>query len=84
MPDGAPDTDMQTAIDSLANIFWDILSSRDGITFEEFEERALTCGHGVMAQAIGAALERYDAELCADLPSGQHIHDKRRRGRGAA
>ncbi|HIR43222.1 MAG TPA: UPF0236 family protein [Candidatus Aphodovivens avicola] len=79
MPDGAPDTDMQTAIDSLANIFWDILSSRDGITFEEFEERALTCGHGVMAQAIGAALERYDAELCADLPSGQHIHDKRRR-----
>ena len=34
---------------------------------------------GVMAQAIGAALERYDAELCADLPSGQHIHDKRRR-----
>ena len=51
MPDGAPDTDMQTAIDSLANIFWDILSSRDGITFEEFEERALTCGHGVMAQA---------------------------------
>lgn len=77
MPDRAPDT--QTAIDSLASIFWDILSSRDGITFEEFEERALACGHDVMAQAIGAALERYDAELCADLPSGRHIHDKRRR-----
>ena len=77
MPDRAPD--MQTAIDSLASIFWDILSSRDGITFEEFEERALACGHDAMAQAIGAALERYDAELCADLPSGQHIHDKRRR-----
>lgn len=77
MPDRAPD--MQTAIDSLASIFWDILSSRDGITFEEFEERALACGHDVMAQAIGAALERYDAELCADLPSGRHIHDKRRR-----
>ena len=33
MPDGP---DMQAAIDSLADIFWDILSSRDDITFEEF------------------------------------------------
>lgn len=76
MPDGP---DMQAAIDSLADIFWDILSSRDDITFEEFEERALTCGHRAMAQAIGKALERCDAELCANLPSDQHIHDKRRR-----
>lgn len=77
MPDGAPDR--QAAIDRLADIFWDILSSREGITFEEFEERSLACGHDLMARAIGAALERYDAELCADLPSGQRIHDKRRR-----
>lgn len=77
MPDGA--SNMQTAIDGLADVFWDILSSREGITFEEFEERALASGHDAMARAIGKALERYDAELCANLPSDQHIHDKRRR-----
>ena len=77
MTDGAPDT--QAAIDRMADIFWDILNAREDITFEEFEERAIACGHDLMARAIGAALERYDARLCADLPAGQHVHDKRRR-----
>lgn len=72
-------SNMQAAIDSLTDVFWEILSSRDGITFEEFEERALTLGHNAMSQAIGKALERYDSELCDNLPAGQHVHDKRRR-----
>lgn len=69
----------RAAVDSLADAFWDILSSREPITFEEFEERVITAGHGIMAQAIAQALERYDAQLCGSLPPDEHIHDKRRR-----
>lgn len=77
MPNEATGT--QAAVDALAAVLWDILSARERMTFEEFEERALAAGHSILAQAIGQTMERYDAQLCENLPSGAHIHDKRRR-----
>lgn len=71
--------EVQEAVDRLADVLWGILSSREGITFEEFEERAIVSGHGILAQAIAQALERYDEQLCEKLDPSQHIHDKRRR-----
>lgn len=68
-----------SATSALASLFLDIMISRDGMTFERFEDESIQLGHRIMAQALGAALERYDDLTCADLPAGHHIHDRRNR-----
>lgn len=73
------DSDAAAAADALAALFSKILDSQEGISFEEFEQRALTLGHDAMARAIGSALEDHDARLCARLPERSRIHDTRRR-----
>ena len=50
-----------------------------GATFASFERGALAEGHAIMARAMGRALERRDAALCADLPSRLRVHDVRER-----
>lgn len=66
-----------SATAALASLFLDIVSSGDGITFEQFEERSIRLGHEIMAQALGRALEHYDNLICDGLPEGHRIHDKR-------
>lgn len=73
------DSDAAAAADALAALFSKILDSQEGISFEEFEQRALTLGHDAMARALGRALEDHDARLCARLPERSRIHDTRRR-----
>lgn len=63
----------------LASVFSAILEEDPLLRFEDFEERALAAGHAAMAAALGLALERLDARLCASLPAGQHVHDVRKR-----
>ena len=60
----------------LAPVFLDILCE-DGVDFESFESRAIAAGHSVIAKAMSAALERLDARLCAELPEGCRVHDRR-------
>lgn len=62
----------------MADIFTGMLMS-GGLTFASFERSALTEGHAIMARAMGRALERLDAALCAELPSGLSVHDVRER-----
>lgn len=63
---------------SLAPAFTEILSSCAG-DFEEGELQCLAAGHRVLAKALSLALERLDAALCAALPEGTRVHDRRRR-----
>ena len=65
---------------ALAELFFGALSAGP-TTMESFEDEALGVGHAVMAEAMAAALERYDAELCAALPAGTRVHDRRGRTR---
>ena len=60
----------------LSSSFYEMLRE-DDVDFEEFESRAISFGHSAMADAIAMALERRDAELCADLPEGCKAHDRR-------
>ena len=60
----------------LAPIFFEILCE-EGIDFESFESRSISVGHAVIAEAMSAALERFDARLCARLPEGSRVHDRR-------
>lgn len=59
---------------ALADIFTDILMA-GGATFASFEGAVLAEGHRLMARAMGRALERMDAALCASL----RVHDVRER-----
>lgn len=63
---------------ALAELFFGALASGPA-TMESFEDEALALGHAVMAEAMAAALERLDAGLCASLPAGFRVHDRRRR-----
>lgn len=63
---------------SLAPAFAEILSSCAG-DFEAGERGCLAAGHRVLARALALALERLDGELCAGLPGGTRVHDRRRR-----
>lgn len=63
---------------ALADIFTGILMA-GGTDFASFERDALAEGHAVMARALGRALERRDAALCAEPPSHLRVHDVRRR-----
>ena len=60
----------------LASSFYDILNE-EGMTFEEFESRSISYGHAAIAGAISMALERKDESLCAILPEGCKVHDRR-------
>lgn len=60
----------------LASSFYEILNE-EGISFEEFEAKAIAFGHAAIAAALSCALERKDATLCANLPDGYRIHDRR-------
>lgn len=62
----------------LASVFLDILCT-EGADFEPFERGAVSVGHAVITEAMAAAIERLDAELCADLPEGCRVHDRRRK-----
>lgn len=66
----------QRAQQALSELFFDLLG---GQTMESFEDAALDLGHSLMAKAIASALERFDTLLCASLPVGWRIHDKRQR-----
>lgn len=66
-----------SATTALASLFFDTIESSDGITFEQFENESICLGHKIMADALGIALERYDNQVCAELPQGHHIHDRR-------
>ena len=61
-----------------AELFFGALASAPA-TMESFEDEALALGHAAMAEATASALERYDARLCASLPAGSRVHDRRRR-----
>ena len=63
---------------AMADIFADMLMA-GGLTFASFERGALAEGHAIMARAMGRALERLDAALCAEPPSGLRVHDVRER-----
>ena len=60
----------------LASAYLDILHG-GGVSFEEFESRCIEISHAAAAEAMSAALERRDAELCARLPEGCRVHDRR-------
>ena len=60
----------------LASSFYEILNE-EGVSFEEFESRSISYGHAAIADAISQALERKDASLCASLPDGCKVHDRR-------
>lgn len=60
----------------LASSFYDVLNE-EGMTFEEFESRSIAYGHAAIADAISMALERKDKSLCASLPDGLKVHDRR-------
>lgn len=62
----------------LAPVFLDILRT-EGADFESFERGAVSVGRAVIAEAMAAAIERLDAELCADLPEGCRVHGRRRK-----
>lgn len=62
----------------LAPVFLDILCE-EGTDFESFEGGAISIGHAVIAEAMSIAIERLDARLCANLPEGCKVHDRRRK-----
>ena len=67
------------ATSSIAEIFYEILTSRFDLDLEEFEDVALEAGHKIMASAFGLALEALDTRLCAEMPDGWRVHDRRTR-----
>lgn len=76
---GSTKASSSQAVSHLATVFSNILSSEEGMSFEEFERKAIEAGHAVIAKAMAAALEQRDTQLCADLPEGTRVHDTRRR-----
>ena len=70
--------DTSQAVACLTSAFMELLhSGMPGL--ESFEAQAIRIGNDCIARAYGAALELYDAELAASLPSGVRIREKRRR-----
>ena len=61
---------------NLASLFFEVVRE-EGIDFEAFEAKCMSLGHSIMADAMSAALERFDDHLCSDLPEGCKVHDKR-------
>lgn len=67
-----------TAQACLTKVFTGILLA-DGVSMECAEDRCISSAHELMARAFGAALEILDEKLCADLPDGVRVHDRRKR-----
>lgn len=65
----------------LSDIFTKIICE-DGQNLLLSENLCIKQGHLLMAKALSIALERYDKMLCANLPEGVVIHDKRKRTLG--
>ena len=70
--------DTAPAVACLGGILLDILRT-EGPALSRFEESAVGVGHGIIAAAVALALESYDDELCASLPAGARVHERRRR-----
>lgn len=64
-----------TAEAALTDLFTGILFEGTAADFLSLEGEVLGAGHALMARALGSALERLDAALCAEIPSGWHVHD---------
>lgn len=69
----------EAAASALAELFDEELRAMGAAAIADIEDRMLRVGHEAMAAALGSALERYDLRICADLPEGARIHDRRRR-----
>lgn len=72
------DSQRTAAIAYLSEIFSEIVCV-EGRDLLESENLCIEQGHSILAQALSMALERYDCELCANLPDGIKIHDRRNR-----
>ena len=64
---------------ALADLFDEEIRAMGDAGIADIECRALELGHKAMAAALGRALERYDLRLCASLPEGAGVHDRRGR-----
>lgn len=65
------------AIAALAEMFLDLAFGPGD--FAAIESKAIDLGHGCMAEALGLALEAYDARLMGGRPRGLRAHDVRAR-----
>ena len=65
------------AIAALAEMFLDLAFGPED--FAAIESKAIDLGHGCMAEALGLALEAYDARLMGGRPRGLRAHDVRAR-----
>lgn len=65
------------AIAALAEMFLDL--SLGSESFASIESKAIDLGRGCMAEALGLALEAYDAHLLGSKPRGLRSHDIRER-----
>ena len=70
---------MEIAAEALAALFDEELRAMGAADIASIEDRVLGVGHEAMAVAFGRALERYDLRICAELPDGAKIHDRRAR-----
>lgn len=68
-----------TAEAALTDLYTGILFEGTAADFLSLEGEVLGAGHALMARALGSALERLDAALCSEIPSGWHVHDVRER-----
>lgn len=64
---------------ALADLFDEELRAMGATGIAALEDKLLGVGHEVMARAFSSALQRYDLRLCASLPEGAGIHDRRER-----
>ena len=70
---------MQAAAAALAELFDEELRAMGSPDAASLEDRLLARGHEAMARAFGRSLEGYDRRLCASLPDGCKVHDRRGR-----
>ena len=77
----ANDTASKAGIASaaLADLFDEELRAMGAADIASIEDGLLGVGHEVMAKAFASALQRYDLRLCASLPEGAKVHDRRGR-----
>lgn len=70
---------MQAAAAALAELFDEELRAMGSPDIASLEDRLLARGHEAMARAFASALQRYDLRVCASLPEGAKVHDRRER-----
>lgn len=64
---------------ALADLFDEELRAMGSPDAASLEDRLLGVGHEVMARAFAGALQRHDLRICASLPEGAKVHDRRSR-----